>query len=156
MRGIGALAVALAICAASTACATLSPTQPPPVVAPVPGWALKTPTFTDKLCAVGTCEPTGVLEDAKSCAAESARAELAKSISVQVQSIMIEETKGSESRVDSARISGIKGWVADAVLTGSVIEEYWYDKEGRASHSPGVTFALACIPKSKVATAPAQ
>jgi hypothetical protein len=134
---------------ASTAASQSAPKNKPDIASP-PAWVLKTPVVQGKICAVGTCGATSYIEDAKPCAADNARADLAKSISVQVQSVMIEETSNSESRVDSSKVSGVKGWVTDAVVTDAVVEEYWYDKDGKVSYMPGVTYALACIPKNKV------
>lgn len=64
----------------------------------------------------------------------------------------MEETRnGVESRDKATVVNGMKGWESDVVMDESVIQEYWYDVEGAASHMKGVTYALACIPKEKLA-----
>ncbi len=117
-----------------------------------PKWVSGITIYPDKICAVGACDPAFIVSEGKPCAANDARAALAKSISVNVSSVTLEETRnGVESRDKATVVSGMKGWESDVVMDESVIQEYWYDGEGVASHMKGVTYALACIPKDKLA-----
>ncbi len=116
----------------------------------VPEWVSRTPIFQDKICSVGTCEPTLFPEDAKPCAADSARADLAKTVAVHVESIMLDENRHGDSSVDKATVSSVRATTTNTVIRNAVIEEYWYDAEGKASYTKGITYALACIPKSKL------
>lgn len=158
---------ALFMAAALTACASQGPKPvlaPAPNLAPaegrkqevdkagVPKWVTGITIYPDKICAVGACDPSFLASAGKSCAADDARAALAKSISVNVATVTVEETRnGVESRDKATVVNGMKGWESDVVMDESVIQEYWYDVEGVASHMKGVTYALACIPKEKLA-----
>jgi hypothetical protein len=116
-------------------------------LAGTPGWVYKTSFNSDKVCAVGTCGLTFNLEDAKPCAADNAREALSKSVSVEVKSIMLDVSENDRQSIDSAGVSSVSGYTSETVLNESIIEEYWFDADGRVSQ--GVTFALACIPKNK-------
>jgi hypothetical protein len=143
-----ALLLVLAV-ASPFACAVRQTTQPPTVVNDgVPEWVRTTKLSEDKICAVGSCEQTFYQENAKPCAADNAREALAKSVSVQVQSIMLDVNKNGRQSVDSAGISSVSGYVSDTVLREAIISQYWYDAEGKVLR--GATYALACIPKSKI------
>lgn len=121
-------------------------------LAGVPKWVQGITIYPDKICAVGACDPSFLASEGKPCAANDARAALAKSVSVNVSSVTIEETRnGVESRDKATVITGMKGWETDVVMSESVIEEYWYDAQGLVSQLKGVTYALACIPKDKLA-----
>lgn len=154
------MAAALAACASQGPKVALAPA---PNLAPaegftqgakpgVPKWVTGITTYPDKICAVGACDPAFLASAGKPCAADDARAALAKSISVNVATVTVEETRnGVESRDKATVVSGMKGWESDVEMDESVIQEYWYDGEGVASHMKGVTYALACIPKEKLA-----
>lgn len=113
-----------------------------------PSWVYRNSINSDKICAVGSCGLTFNLEDAKPCAADNARESLAKSVSIEVKSVMLDTNDNGSQYVDSAGISFVNGYTSETVLNEAVIEEYFYDSEGRVTK--GNTYALACIPKSKV------
>lgn len=115
-----------------------------PVTA-VPQWVKRTPHGSGTLCAVGTSEPTYFAEDAKPSAAENARKEIAKTISVTINTIMVERATESRFRVDEATVSTVSSWATEQAVEGAVIKEYWYDKDGVVSQIKGVTYALACV-----------
>lgn len=157
--------VALFMAAALAACASQGPKvalAPAPNLAPgnnskpgakagVPKWVRGITTYPDTICGVGACDPAFLTSAGKPCAADDARAALAKSISVNVATVTVEETRnGVESRDKATVINGMKGWESDVVMDESVIQEYWYDADGVASQMKGVTYALACISKDKL------
>ncbi len=115
----------------------------------VPPWVRITPKYKDRICAVGTCEPTFYPEEGKPCAADNARAELVKTISVDVKSIMVEEVKNDRQNIEEVTVSQVSSWVSESVLNESVVEKYWYDKEGVVSPRKKITYALVCMPKIK-------
>lgn len=108
-----------------------------------PDWLMKPPREKGRLCAAGASEPTYFAEDAKEVAAENARKELARTIMVSVNSIMVDES-GSRH---SSSVSESSAIATSAVLEKSEIVDYWRDEGGTASFGrKGVTYALACMP----------
>ncbi|MBI3795030.1 MAG: hypothetical protein HY280_09940 [Nitrospinae bacterium] len=114
----------------------------------VPSWVRTTKIYDDKICALGSCEQTFFQEQGKPCAADSARESLAKSVSVHVASIMLDENVGGRQSVDSAGVSSVSETISETVLKEAVISDYWLDSEGKIAK--GFTYAQACIPKSKL------
>lgn len=171
MRG-GSAACCMAI--VLSACAAQGPkvvVAPAPNLAPVPDrasvaerkqnvkagapkWVTGISIYPDKICAVGTCDPSFIASEGKQCAADDARAALAKTISVNVATVTLEETRdGVQSSEKATVINGAKGWESDVALDESVVQEYWYDRDGVVSPMKGVTYALACISKGSLAGA---
>lgn len=113
----------------------------------VPDWVFKTPDVKGKICAVGTSGATYRPQDAKEYAAESARAELSRAISVRIQSVMVDyQQSGSRGDwVDEAHVSQMSSWATDAVLAGSTIVGYWYDEVGAGGGGKKHTYALCCM-----------
>lgn len=116
----------------------------------VPEWVLRTPQMENSLCAVGSSEPTYYRDDAKLAAAESARKELARSLSIEVNTVMIDfATEGGESLEEGSAVR-VSSWATDEVLNRSVVIEYWFDSTGVASGGKeNITYALACMDKRK-------
>lgn len=113
----------------------------------VPEWVTSSQKRDGMLCAVGASEPTFYVEDAKSYAAENARKELARILSVDIKSIMIDIATGRGSSVDEATVMQVSSWTTSAVLRESHIIEYWYDEKGIANpRAKGMTYALGCVP----------
>jgi len=90
--------------------------------------------------AVGTCGPTFFKEDAKECAADSARKELAKNLRVEISTMMLEITENDGSYIDEATVTNVSLWATSLAVEKSNIEGYWYDKE------KGMTYALGSVP----------
>lgn len=118
----------------------------------VPDWVQKVPREKDRLCAVGASEPTYFREDSKKYAAENARSELARSLHVDIKSIMVDITTEKGGDIAEGSIIEASTWASEAVLKESEITSYWYDEEGTASFKKkGITYALACMPLKNTA-----
>lgn len=118
----------------------------------VPDWVQKVPREKDRICAVGASEPTYFREDAKKYAAENARSELARSLHVDINSIMVDITTERGGDIAEGSIIEASSWASEAVLKESEISSYWYDEEGTASFKKkGITYALACMPLKNTA-----
>lgn len=118
----------------------------------VPGWVLKVPGEKDRLCAVGVSEPTYFREDARKYASENARSELARTIHVNIKSIMVDITTEKGGDIAEGRIIEASSWASDAALKESEITSFWYDEEGIAPvRKKGVSYALACMPLKNTA-----
>jgi len=112
-----------------------------------PNWVTGSSKKQGMVCAVGLSEPTFYVEDAKVYAAENARKELARSLQMDIKSLMIDVSKGDRNTVDEASVLQISSWATEVALRESSIAEYWYDSEGTASRGKkGITYALACMP----------
>lgn len=125
-----------------TACQTaeVKPSGPPP------DWVVRTPKMQGMICAVGTSGPTYYKEDAQLNAAENARVELARTISVSIKNIMVEMTTDKGSYFDDATVSEVSSWATTAAVENSSIMEYWHDAEGQVSKKD-FTYALGCMPR---------
>ncbi|MFO0728737.1 MAG: LPP20 family lipoprotein [Myxococcota bacterium] len=117
---------------------------PPTPKRPTPEWVMHLPRKKGDVCAVGAVDPTYYRQDGLKFAAESARAELAKTIQVKVSSVMLDYQTTSGSSVDQATVEEVVGSVSDGVISGAEIVESWYDEEGQVSRR-GMTYALACM-----------
>jgi len=98
------------------------------------------------ICAVGASGPTYFRDDAQLNAAENARAELARTISVSIKNIMVEMTSDKGSYFDDATVSEVSSWATSAAVENSSILEYWYDADGQVSKKD-FTYALGCMPR---------
>lgn len=126
-----------------TACKTASTVKPDE--AP-PDWVSKSSREKGMVCAVGASEPTFYKEDAKAYAAENARKELARTLNLNVNSIMVDTASERKGRTE-ASVTEVSALATSAVLERSEIKEYWYDEAGVASFKrKGITYALACMP----------
>jgi len=113
----------------------------------IPEWVKSVKKTSGMVCAVGISELTYYKDDARKYAAESARRELARTLSVQVKSIMVDTSSQDGSNIDQANIMKISSWTSKVVLTNSFIKEYWVDKKGIVSGGKkDITYALACVP----------
>jgi len=118
----------------------------------VPDWVQKVPREKGRLCAVGASEPTYYREDAKKYAAENARGELARSLHVNIKSIMVDITTEKGGDIAEGRIIEASSWASEAALKESEITSFWYDEEGVAPvRKKGVSYALACMPLKNTA-----
>jgi len=115
-------------------------------VAP-PEWVVKEPRMKGMICAVGMSEPTYYRDEAKDNAAGQARAELARALSVQIESIMVDITSDRGTEIDEATVMQVSSWTSSLVLENSEPRGYWYDAEGIVAGRRGVTFALVCMPR---------
>lgn len=112
-----------------------------------PDWVLKVPAEKDRLCAVGVSEPTYFREDAMKYASENARSELARTLHVNIKSIMVDITTEKGGDIAERRIIEASSWASEAALKESEITSFWYDEEGVAPvRKKGVSYALACMP----------
>ncbi|MBI5409786.1 MAG: LPP20 family lipoprotein [Nitrospirae bacterium] len=128
-----------------TACQTSGGVKTP--INPAPDWVVRNPNIEGIICAVGASEPTYYREDAKLYAAENARKELARTISVDIKTIMIDIGTKRGSRVDEATVTEVSSWATSAAVENSKIIEYWHDEEGAVSGKKNVTYALSCMPR---------
>jgi len=111
-----------------------------------PAWVVRTPEMKGMICAVGASGPTYYREDAKLNAAENARAELARTISVTINTIMVDMATEKGHSMDDATVTEVSSWATTAAVENSSILEYWHDAEGRLSNK-NFTYALGCMPR---------
>lgn len=139
--------IALAACGGSDV--------PPPAAAvssvPVPAWVDRVPEQKGKVCALGTAEPTFYREDGKIYAAENARNQLAMTISVRVQAVMIDIQEHDSSFQDSTYVQEAQSYATDAVVAGAQVLSYWYDEFGSRGRK-SATYALGCLSTDASAT----
>jgi len=119
-----------------------------------PSWVTKLPRDSKYVYAVGMCPKTYYQSDAEAKALESARAELAKSISIRVKSTVIDSQNlqgqtGTIQQTRSEQSAQVDESVSEAVLNFSEVMAYWLDKEG-AVGEPLATYCLVRIPREKV------
>jgi LPP20 lipoprotein len=112
----------------------------------VPAWVDHVPEKKGKICALGSAEPTFYREDGKIYAAENARMQLAQTLSVRVESVMIDiqSTHSGEDHVDQQYILQAQSYATDAVVAGAQVVSYWFDEQGTRGRTHS-TYALACI-----------
>jgi hypothetical protein len=137
-----ALSLLLAACGSAKAAA---PEAAGPKV-DVPAWVDRVPDMKGKICALGSAEPTFYREDGKIYAAENARTQLAATLSIRVQSVMIDiqSTNASENYVDQQYVTQAQSYATDAVVAGAQVISYWYDESG-ARGRQRATYALGCL-----------
>jgi len=116
-----------------------------PMIA-VPAWVDRVPDMKGKICALGSAEPTFYREDGKIYAAENARTQLAYTLSLRVESVMvdIQSTNASENYVDQQYVTQAQTYATDAVVAGAQVISYWYDETGVRGRQRA-TYALGCL-----------
>lgn len=128
--------------------------DPSELVTP-PNWALtgKTPDIQGVVCAVGVAGPTFFRTDAVEKAGEAARAELARTLSVRVQTAMLDIQSGGGGHKESVSVVQVSSYVNEVVLDGSRIIEVWYDEYGKGfAQKPQFTYALGCIESASISS----
>jgi hypothetical protein len=133
-----------ALLMAMLACAS-APPPPPKAAVVVPAWVDKVPDTHGRICALGSAEPTFFHEDGKIYSAEAARNQLAATLQVTVQSVMVDvQSSLGADQVDQAYVQQVQSYASDAVVSGAQIVSYWADDTGVRGRT-GATFALACM-----------
>jgi hypothetical protein len=117
---------------------------PPPVRVDVPEWVYRIPPKSGQVCATGAVDPTFYRQDGRTGAAETARAELARTIQVKVTAVMYDEQTNRGSHVDQAIVTETIGTISEAVIAGAEVVSYWFDDTGAVSRR-GMTYAMACM-----------
>lgn len=112
-----------------------------------PDWVLRTPQKKGFICSVGMSDPTFYEEDAKINSAEIARKELAKTLSIEIKSIMIDIATERGSQIDEGAIMQVSSWASTAVVRNAEILNYWIDTRGTVSQKKNSTYALGCMPR---------
>jgi len=102
--------------------------------------------------AVGQWPRTFYAEDAKDRAIERARSELARTIQVQVKSIVADWMSSSQSifspqGMKSDYTEVVSSSVSDAVLRGSEVISFWTDKDGIVGN-PATVYVLVRMPRN--------
>jgi hypothetical protein len=112
----------------------------------IPSWINRLPQTEGKLYAVGISGPTYYPEDAKLNAAENARKELAKSLSVRVQALYLALQRGEGHQESEISLVTVSFWAIDIVVLHSQVLELWVDQDAKIANSePGTVYALALI-----------
>jgi len=101
------------------------------------------------ICAVGISGPTYFKDDAQSYAAENGRKELAKFLSIRIETIMVDVATATGSTVDEATVMQVSSWSTAASLEYSQVIEYWYDTDGVMPAGGKMTYALCCLSKKQ-------
>ncbi len=112
-----------------------------------PDWVLKIPQVEGMICSVGMSDPTFYEEDAKINSAEIARRELAKTLSIEIRSIMIDIATERGGSVDEGTVMQVSSWATNAVVRNAKIIEYWQDSDGAVSQKKNSAYALGCMPR---------
>lgn len=120
------------------------PPPPPPPVVDAPDWVFQIPPRPGYVCATGAVDPTFYRQDGRVHAAEAARNELARSIQVQISSVMYDSDTQRGGSVRQYIVSEVVTAVNEGVLSGAEILGYWYDASGSVSRA-GMTYAYACM-----------
>jgi hypothetical protein len=143
--------IALVLGLSVIGCGGRSSSAPPPKAhalndANVPVWVDRVPDMKGKICALGSAEPTFFREDGKIYAAENARAQLASTISLRVESVMIDiqSTNSGNNYVDHQYVTQAQSFATDAVVQGAQVISCWYDDAGSRGRK-SATYALACL-----------
>ncbi len=112
----------------------------------VPAWVDRVPAEKGKICALGSAEPTFFREDGKIYAAENARTQLAATLSLRVESVMvdIQSSHPGEDYVDQQYVTQAQTFATDAVVSGAQVVSYWFDETGARGRTRA-TYALGCI-----------
>jgi hypothetical protein len=112
-----------------------------------PDWVLRVPEIKGMICSVGMSDPTFYEEEAKINSAEIARKELAKTLSINIKTIMIDMASERGDSVDEATVMQVSSWASTAVVQNAKILEYWHDTKGMVSNRKNSTYALSCMPR---------
>jgi hypothetical protein len=113
----------------------------------LPDWLRSEPKVEGMICAIGTSGPTFYKEDAQQYAADNARTELAKTIQVKIESILIDFATEKGSSIDEATVAQVTSSATSAIVQNSKVVDYWYDEEGTVARERDITFALCCMPR---------
>jgi len=152
---IGALALAVIIALTGCAGKGSKPGDPDLEEISPPTWVLtgSPPEITGAVCAIGVAGPTYFRTDAVDSACESARSALARTLSVRVQTAMLDIQTGGGGRRETQSVVEVSSYVNEVVLEGSKIIEVWYDEQGRGfAQKPDYTYALGCIDAGSVSS----
>ncbi len=119
-----------------------------------PSWLIEIPQDDEYIYAIGSCSKTYRRKDAKERALENARVELSRSVSLDIQSVLLDIHSSRESKERSSiyeqRVTfRLDKYVSEAVLSGSQAVAFWYDKKGVAGEK-GITYALVRISKKGI------
>jgi hypothetical protein len=112
-----------------------------------PEWVRGEQQTQGMICAVGMSGPTYYKDEAKGYALEDARAELARTLSVNIETIMVDITSDKGSRINEATVTQMSSWASSVVLESSEAQGYWYDSDGLVTGRKNITFALVCMPR---------
>jgi hypothetical protein len=99
-----------------------------------PEWVFRLPSESGKIFAVGLSGPTYFVEDGLKYACDDARKELAKSVSSQIQNMIIVVEESNSSSTEEASVLLVNSAITDIVLKNSQIMAVWIDKKG---YGPG-------------------
>lgn len=129
------------------ACASAPPPQPQLVPEgsvkkagkDAPEWVLRTPRMQGNVCAVGAVDPTFFRDDGIERAKEAARAELARTVQVKINSVFLDVSEN-----DGSWVRQVIDSTSEVVLSGAEVLEVWYDETGSVQRR-GMTWALACM-----------
>ena len=113
-----------------------------------PSWLRGEPKVEGMICAVGMSEPTYFKKDAWKYAAENARKALARTLSIEINTLMIDISSEKGSSINEGTVMEVSSWATNAVVQDSEILEYWHDAEGVLSRN-NITYALACMPRKQ-------
>lgn len=112
-----------------------------------PDWLTGEPNIEGMICAIGMSEPTFYKKDAWQYAEENGRKALARTLSIEINTLMVDVTTEKNSSVDEAtKVMEVSSWATKAVVQNSEIIDYWHDNEGIISQKNS-TYALACMPR---------
>jgi hypothetical protein len=114
-----------------------------------PYWVKGEPKIEGMICAVGISGPTYFKDDAQSYAAENGRKELAKFLSIRINTIMLDVATPTGSTVDEATVMQVSSWSTAVSLEKSQVIEYWYDADGAMPAGKKMTYALCCLSKKQ-------
>ena len=112
-----------------------------------PDWVVKVPEMKGMVCSVGMSDPTFFEEDAKINAAELALKGLARNLSTDLNSIMIDLATEKGDIIEEATVMQVSSWASTAVVKNAEVLEYWRDVRGIVSERRNSTYALACMPR---------
>ncbi len=112
-----------------------------------PDWVMKVPEIKGMICSIGMSDPTFYEEDAKINSVEIARKELAKTLSMEIKTIMIDIASARGNSLDEATVTQVSSWASNAVIQDAEILEYWLDTEGIVSQKKNSAYALGCMPR---------
>lgn len=123
-----------------------------PVFPPV--WVLKLPQEKGYTFARGSCGRTSNPKDAEEKAADDARIQLAKTIKVEVSSLLVDYEKSTGSAFGGSQFIHdynirVDREALELSLAGSQIVSVWIDQKGKAG-PPGTTYALARLSKDNL------
>jgi hypothetical protein len=144
MERIKKISLIMVGCIVLVSCQTTKESR---VTAPTPAWVSGEQQIKGMICAVGMSGPTYYKDEARGYALDDARAELARTLSVDIETIMVEITSGKGSRIDEATITQMSSWASAVVLENSEAQGYWYDSDGVVTGRKNITFAYVCMPR---------